>query len=137
MTARVAVSALLAGFLGSGAFAGPARAQAPSLYQQTQHKGREIGKLTGDVYWARMDDYLSAFLVTPEGIVLVEPVGTEFATWLKGELAQRFKVPVKYVIYSHHHWDHASGGAVYRDTVQLVGHANMNAHLLMPPADTP
>jgi len=136
MTSRY-FAAILAGCLLCGAVSDSARAQAPALYQQTQHKGREIGKLTGDVYWARMDDYVSAFMVTSEGIILVEPIGTEFATWLKGELGSRFKVPVKYVIYSHHHWDHASGGAVYRDTAQLVGHANMNAHLLMPPADTP
>jgi hypothetical protein len=68
-------------------------AQPRAIYQQTQYKGQEIGKLTGDVYYARMDDYLSVFMVTPEGIVLVEPIGTEFATWLKGELASRFKVP--------------------------------------------
>jgi hypothetical protein len=35
-----------------------------------------------------MDDYVSAFMVTPEGIILVEPVGTEMATWLKAELAR-------------------------------------------------
>src|SRR5580693_896251 len=52
-------------------------AQQRSFYQQSQYKGQEIGKLTGDVYYARMDDYVSAFMVTPEGIVLVEPIGTE------------------------------------------------------------
>jgi glyoxylase-like metal-dependent hydrolase (beta-lactamase superfamily II) len=113
-----------------------ASAQPRSIYQQTAYKGQEIGKLTGDVYYARMDDYLSAFMVTPDGIVLVEPVGTEFATWLKGELATRFKVPVKYVIYSHHHWDHGSGAAVYADTARIVGHEAMMARLAMPPANT-
>ena len=113
-----------------------ASAQGPAVYQQTEYKGREIGRLTGDVYYARMDDYLSAFLVTPEGIVLVEPIGTEFATWLKQELAERFAVPVRYVIYSHHHADHASGAAVWADTARLIGHENMLAHLQMPPANT-
>ena len=32
-----------------------ARAQQRTLYQQTQYKGQEIGKLTGDIYYARMD----------------------------------------------------------------------------------
>ena len=114
-----------------------ASAQSRALYQQTQYKGLEIGKLTGDVYYARMDDYLSVFMVTPDGIVLVEPIGTEFATWLKGELAQRFKVPVKFVIYSHDHWDHGSGAAVYADTARIVAHENMLKHLEMPPAATP
>src|SRR5688572_21543705 len=117
--------------------AATAFAQPRAIYQQTQYKGQEIGKLTGDVYYARMDDYLSVFLVTPEGIVLVEPIGTEFATWLKGEIASRFKVPVKYVIYSHHHWDHGSGASVYADTARIIGHEAMMKRLAMPPADTP
>jgi glyoxylase-like metal-dependent hydrolase (beta-lactamase superfamily II) len=111
--------------------------QARSLYQQTQFKGMEIGKLTGDTYYARMDDYVSAFVVTPEGIILVEPIGTEMATWLKGELTRRFNVPVKYVIYSHSHWDHASGGAVYADTARFIGQENLLKNIAMPPANTP
>ena len=112
-------------------------AQQRSFYQQTDIKGQEIGKLTGDTYYARMDDYVSVFMVTPDGIVLVEPIGTEFATWLKGELASRFHVPVKYVIYSHSHWDHASGGDIYADTAWFIGHENMLKNIAMPPADTP
>jgi glyoxylase-like metal-dependent hydrolase (beta-lactamase superfamily II) len=119
------------------AVASIAASQPRAIYQQTQYKGQEIGNLTGDVYYARMDDYLSVFMVTPDGIVLVEPIGTEFATWLKGELATRFKVPVKYVIYSHHHWDHGSGAAVYADTARIIGHEAMIPRLAMPPANTP
>jgi glyoxylase-like metal-dependent hydrolase (beta-lactamase superfamily II) len=117
--------------------AATAEAQPRSIYQQTQYKGQEIGRLTGDVYYARMDDYVSVFMVTPDGIVLVEPVSSELATWLKGELATRFKVPVKYVIYSHHHWDHASGASVWADTARIVGHEAMVKRLAMPPASTP
>jgi glyoxylase-like metal-dependent hydrolase (beta-lactamase superfamily II) len=111
--------------------------QARALYQQTQYKGQEIGRLTGEVYYARMDDYVSAFIVTSEGIALVEPIGTEMATWLKAEIAKRFNVPVKYVIYSHSHWDHASGGAVYADTARFIGQANLLKNIAMPPATTP
>jgi glyoxylase-like metal-dependent hydrolase (beta-lactamase superfamily II) len=136
MTIRC-TAAVVAGCVLGLAFTSPGSAQSPALYQQTAHKGREIGQLTENVYFARMDDYVSAFMVTPEGIILVEPIGTDFARWLKGELASRFKVPVKYVVYSHHHWDHASGASVYADTAQLIGQAGMVPHLAMPPADTP
>ena len=129
--------AILTAVLVMTAFGSIAGAQPRAIYQQTQYKGQEIGNLTGDVYYARMDDYVSVFMVTPDGIVLVEPIGTEFATWLKGELATRFKVPVKYVIYSHHHWDHGSGAAVYADTARIVGHEAMIPRLAMPPATTP
>ena len=111
-------------------------AQPAALYQATTYKGREIGKLTGDVYYARSDDYLSAFMVTPDGIVLVEPVGTEHATWLKGELDRRFGVPVKYVIYSHSHADHSSGAAVFQDTARIIGHEALLNLLALPPATT-
>jgi len=84
-----------------------------------------------------MDDYVSAFMVTRDGIILVEPIGTEMAAWLKAEMARRFNVPVKYVIYSHSHWDHASGGAVYADTARFIGHENMLKNIAMPPANTP
>ena len=114
-----------------------APAQQRSFYQQTDLKGQEIGKLTDNVYYARMDDYVSAFMVTPEGIILVEPIGVEMATWLKAELDKRFHVPVKYVIYSHSHWDHASGGSVYADTARFIGHENMLKNIAMPPANTP
>lgn len=121
-----------------GALTNNAWAQPRSMYQQTQYQGREITKLTGDIYAARQDDYVSVFMVTPEGIILVEPVGTDMANWLKGELATRFpgKV-VKYVIYTHYHWDHGSGAGVWADTARLVGHENMLKHLEMPPANTP
>lgn len=118
------------------AFSFAALAQPGPLWQSTTYKGREIGKLTGDVYYARSDDYLSAFMVTSDGIVLVEPVGTEFATWLKGELARRFGVPVKYVIYSHSHADHSSGAAVFKDTARIIGHEALLGLLAMPPATT-
>ena len=116
--------------------AGEALAQPAALYQPTTYKGREIGQLTTNVYYARSDDYVSAFMVTPDGIVLVEPVGTEFATWLKGELASRFGVPVKYVIYSHSHADHASGAAVFADTARIIGHEALVGLLALPPPST-
>jgi glyoxylase-like metal-dependent hydrolase (beta-lactamase superfamily II) len=134
---RRLVRGVLASCFGLVICVGNAPAQQRSFYQQTEYKGQEIGKLTGDTYYARMDDYVSVFMVTPEGIVLVEPIGTEFATWLKGELNSRFHVPVKYVIYSHSHWDHASGGAVYADTARFIGHENMLKNIAMPPANTP
>jgi glyoxylase-like metal-dependent hydrolase (beta-lactamase superfamily II) len=43
---------------------------------------------------------------------------------------------VRYVLYSHHHWDHASGGAVFADTATFVGHENMLGNIELGPADT-
>ncbi|HEX4999640.1 MAG TPA: MBL fold metallo-hydrolase [Terriglobia bacterium] len=86
---------------------------------------REIVNIKGDLYRARNANYYSIFLVTPEGIILADPINEQFATWMKEQFAERFKVPVRYVIYSHSHWDHVEGGAVFADTARFIAHENM------------
>ena len=97
---------------------------------------RSIEPVSGGVYTAINNNHRTVFLVTSEGIVLGDPINADFSRWLKAELTSRFKVPVKYVVYSHHHWDHASGGDVFADTARFVGHANMLTHLALPPPST-
>jgi glyoxylase-like metal-dependent hydrolase (beta-lactamase superfamily II) len=93
--------------------------------------------LKGDLYRFRQIRHYGMFLRTPEGIILVDPTNAEAATWLKGEFARRFKVPVKYVIYSHAHNDHASGGEVFADTATFVAHENMAKNLVQPAEGAP
>jgi len=89
---------------------------------------REITQVTGDLYRARNNNHYTAFYVTPGGIILADPINADFGTWLKAELAKRFpNAPVRYVIYSHHHQDHASGAAVFNDTAEVVGQENFGA----------
>ena len=97
---------------------------------------RGIVNITGQLYRAQNVNHYTVFLVTPEGIIMSDPINRDFATWLKGELATRFRVPVRYVLYTHRDWDHASGGDVFAATAQFVGHVNMLA-ALAPPAGNP
>ena len=99
--------------------------------------GREIIHLTGDLYRFRDVRHYGVFLHTPEGIIVVDPTNPDTAAWLKEELASRFDVPVRYVIYSHAHNDHAPGGAVFADTATFVGHENMAKNLIQPADDEP
>jgi glyoxylase-like metal-dependent hydrolase (beta-lactamase superfamily II) len=92
-------------------------------------KERELQHISGDLYRFQNLPHYSMVLVTPDGIILADPINTEAATWLKDELASRFGVPVRYVLYSHHHFDHASGGDVFAETATFVGHENMVANL--------
>ena len=62
------------------------------------------------------------FLVTPDGIVLADPVSTEQSAWLKPELEKRFNKPVRYIVYSHHDFDHAEGAAAYGTGPQVIAH---------------
>lgn len=97
---------------------------------------RSIVNITGQLYRAQNNNHYTVFLVTPEGIVLSDPINRDFARWLKTEFASRFKVPVRYVLYTHRDWDHASGGVVFADTAAFVGQVNMLA-ALAPPAGNP
>ncbi|MFL2546022.1 MAG: MBL fold metallo-hydrolase [Candidatus Rariloculaceae bacterium] len=97
---------------------------------------RSIEEIADGVYRAMNNFHGTVFMVTDEGIIVVDPLRPDFAEWLKAEFDTRFGVPVRYVIYSHHHGDHASGGAVFADTAKFVGHANMLNHLAMPDPET-
>lgn len=99
-----------------------------------------ITHIRGDLYRYRHSGEYSLFLVTSQGIVLVDPlaeVDNQAPEWLKGQLAQRFGVPVRYVIYSHHHIDRAAGGDVFADTATFIAHRNLPEKLEPPPADRP
>jgi glyoxylase-like metal-dependent hydrolase (beta-lactamase superfamily II) len=94
----------------------PTQAPAPPV--------REITPIAGEVYRFRNNNHYAVFAVTPAGIIATDPINTEAAQWLKAELQKRFSQPVKYLIYSHDHADHISGGEVFADTAVVVAHEN-------------
>src|SRR5262245_5802300 len=98
---------------------------AASAQQPARAPVREITNVKGDVYRARNNNYYALFLVTSDGILLADPINTAFATWLKEQFAERFHTPVRYVIYSHSHWDHVEGGAVFADTAHFIAQENV------------
>ena len=104
---------------------------------QQKPPARQIVNITGQLYWAHNDNHRTVFLVTPEGIIMSDPINRDFARYLKQEFATRFKQPVRYVLYTHSDWDHASGGVVFADTATFVGHVNMRARLGGRPGTPP
>jgi len=91
---------------------------------------REITRIAGDLYRFRNAGHFSVFLVTPAGIIATDPINAEAARWLKQELARRFNQPVKYLIYSHDHSDHISGGEVFADTAVVTAHENAKEKII-------
>ena len=91
---------------------------------------REITQIAQDLYRANNGNWYTIFLVTPEGILLGDPINVDFAAWLKDELDARFAgKPVRYVVYSHSHFDHAEGGRAFAATATFVAHENMLRNL--------
>jgi glyoxylase-like metal-dependent hydrolase (beta-lactamase superfamily II) len=89
---------------------------------QAQTPQREITKITGEIYRFRNAGHYSVLAVTPAGIIATDPIDRAAAEWLKAELTKRFKQPVRYLIYSHAHADHVSGGEVFADTATVIAH---------------
>ena len=108
-----------------------------SVSAQQTAPPRGIVNIAPDLYRAQNDNHYTVFLVTPEGIIMSDPINRDFSTWLKAELQRRFNRPVRYVLYTHHDWDHASGGAVFADTAQFVAHVNMPEALTLPAGNLP
>lgn len=110
---------------------------AGSVSAQQKPPARGIVNIAPDLYRAQNENHYTVFLVTSEGIIMSDPINRDFSTWLKGEFQKRFNRPVRYMLYTHHDWDHASGGAVFADTAQFIGHANMPEALSVPAGNLP
>jgi len=89
----------------------------------------DITPLRGDLYLASEGDRSTIFLVTPDGILVGDPLNVPFARRLKDELAARFpRQAVRYVALSHHHFDRAEGASVF-DGAQTIAHDRFNTEL--------
>ncbi|SFN40616.1 Glyoxylase, beta-lactamase superfamily II [Chryseobacterium oleae] len=64
-------------------------------------------------------------LITHEGAIVIDPALTQAAIWLKDEIKKKFNVPVKYVILTHAHYDHAGGSQVFQQAgAKIIIHKN-------------
>ncbi len=117
------VRCLLAFVLAFGTVSGVALAQ--------QEPQREITQIAGDLYRFQNNFHYSVLLVTSEGVIATDPIDAEAAEWLLEQIDERFGVPVKYVVYSHDHADHISGGEVFRAAGALVvAHENAKRDII-------
>ncbi len=103
----------------------------PASAQQT-HPTDEIAKLADDVYLFRHQSHQAIFIVTP-GVSLYRSDQLGSREWLKAEIKKLTDQPVRYVIYSHHHNDHISGGSVFAETAHFVSHQAAQQRLLNNP----
>jgi glyoxylase-like metal-dependent hydrolase (beta-lactamase superfamily II) len=60
--------------------------------------------------------------VTPEGVIATDPINAAAAEWLEAEIRERFGQEIRYLVLSHDHPDHSSGGEVFADTATVVAH---------------
>jgi glyoxylase-like metal-dependent hydrolase (beta-lactamase superfamily II) len=92
----------------------------------------EVMQIADDTYAFVSSGYISLFIVTSEGVIATDPsslVDPDRANRLVEAIASVTDQPVRYLIYSHSHADHATGGAVFADTATFVSHTNAVAQI--------
>lgn len=92
-------------------------------------KGHQTEKIAEDFYAFRYTGTRTFFLVTTEGVIVADPIGPTAAKVLRDEIRKVTNLPVKYVVYSHEHWDHVPGAKIFKDEgAQIVAHENCAKH---------
>ena len=87
----------------------------PAQAQQAQRPQIETKKVDGtdNVYLFRNGNHQAIFIVTKDGVIATDPVAHGRPTGGQQYVDEIKKVtdkPIKYLIYSHHHYDHIAGG---------------------------
>jgi glyoxylase-like metal-dependent hydrolase (beta-lactamase superfamily II) len=107
----------------------------PALAQQAQRPQIETKKIDGtdNVYLFRNGNHQSIFIVTKAGVIATDPVAYGRPTGGQQYIDEIKKVtnqPIKYLIYSHHHYDHIAGGKAFKDAgAKIIAHKNVKARL--------
>lgn len=75
----------------------------------------EMTKLADDVYTFSYAGARTVVVTTPEGVIIGDPISPKAAPVLRAEIKKLTDKPVKYMVYSHSHWDHVLGGKLFKD----------------------
>ena len=88
---------------------------------------------TDNVYIFRYQNHQSMFVVTNAGVIATDPIGLrrpQAVTTYVDEIKKITNQPIKYVIYSHSHYDHIAGGKLFKDLgATFIAHRNAKAQL--------
>jgi len=92
-------------------------------------QGHEVTEIGPGYYSFRYLGLRNIFLITREGVIVTDPIEPAAAAILREEIRKLTSLPVKYVIYSHQHWDHVRGAKIFADEGATVfSHENCLAH---------
>lgn len=106
-----------------------APAEKPPLYATTKVDG------TDNVYVFRYGNHQAMFVVTSAGVIATDPIGygrPQAVTTYLDEIKKVTDKPVKYLIYSHHHYDHIAGGQPFKDVgAKIIAHKRAKERLAL------
>jgi glyoxylase-like metal-dependent hydrolase (beta-lactamase superfamily II) len=107
--------------------ASPAAQPTPAPFATTKVEGTE------NVYVFRYGGHQSMFVVTPAGVIATDPISygrPQAAKTYIDEIRKVTDAPIRYLIYSHHHYDHIAGGKPFKDAgATIVAHRRAKERL--------
>ena len=110
-----------------------AMSQGQPAAQAPQIETRKVDGTEG-VYTFRNQNSQAMFIVTSDGVIATDPVSYGRPTGGEQYLSEIRKVtnqPIRYVIYSHHHFDHIAGGRAFKEAgARFVAHETAKARLM-------
>jgi glyoxylase-like metal-dependent hydrolase (beta-lactamase superfamily II) len=112
-----------------------AQAQQPTPPAPPQRPQIETKKVDGtdNVYIFRNGNHQAMFIVTNDGVIATDPVAYGRPTGGQQYVDEIKKVtdkPIKYLIYSHHHFDHIAGGKAFKDAgATVIAHTRAKERL--------
>src|ERR1700719_84337 len=108
----------------------PQAAFGPALNEQ----GYYVGRVERNLYWVTDGTYQSAFLTTSDGVVVFDApptIGHNIQRAVDDiAAANGLSNRVNYLIYSHHHSDHAGASWLFGRNVTRIGHEETRRLLL-------
>jgi glyoxylase-like metal-dependent hydrolase (beta-lactamase superfamily II) len=80
----------------------------------------ECLKIEDNIYTFRRGNHRTMFVVTDAGVIVMDPMKPAIADRMYEVIRKITDKPIKYMIYSHNHWDHTRGGKVFKDAGAVV-----------------
>jgi glyoxylase-like metal-dependent hydrolase (beta-lactamase superfamily II) len=108
----------------------PRAALGPALNEQ----GYYVGRVERNLYYVTDGTYISAFLTTSDGVVVLDApptLGNNIKRAIDEVAAENgVSNKVEYLIYSHHHSDHVGAASLFDKNVTRIGHEETRNLLL-------
>ena len=97
-------------------------------------QGYYVGRVERNLYWVTDGVYQSAFLATPDGVVLFDTppsIGHNLRRAIdEVTAAEGVTNRVTHLVYSHHHDDHTGASSIFGSDVVRIGHEETRRLLL-------
>lgn len=100
-------------------FALPETAIGPEIGE----KGYLVEEINDGVYWVTEGVYQMMFVVTDDGVIVVDAPPTLGDNILTA-IAEITELPISHVIYSHTHTDHIGAAALYPPETEVIAHVD-------------